>query len=115
MDTTGAARPEFTLRLRHRFTASREKVFAAWTRPEALKRWWCPAGWLPLAIEMDLKEGGHYVLSMQRESGAKVIAVRGTFITVKPAVQLVYTWRWDGAFETMPVTSVRSIFDRSTG
>jgi uncharacterized protein YndB with AHSA1/START domain len=30
------------LRLERRFAAPRERVFEAWTTPEALKQWWCP-------------------------------------------------------------------------
>jgi uncharacterized protein YndB with AHSA1/START domain len=106
MDYAVAARPEFTLRLRHWFEAPRERVFAAWTNPEALKRWWCPPGWHPLEIEVNLQEGGRYIFSMQRESGAQVITAHGTFLTVKAPSQLVYTWEWDGMFADMPVTNV---------
>jgi DNA-binding transcriptional ArsR family regulator len=48
MDNEVAAGTGTTLRLWHRFEAFPERVFAAWTRPEALKLWWCPAGWRPV-------------------------------------------------------------------
>jgi uncharacterized protein YndB with AHSA1/START domain len=101
-----AAGSEFTLRLRHRFETTRERVFAAWTNPEALKRWWCPPGWHPLGIEVNLREGGRYRFSMQRESGAQVITAHGVFLTVEAPSRLVYTWIWDGVFPDMPVTKV---------
>lgn len=106
MDHSIAARSEFNLRLLHRFEAPRERVFASWTSPEALKRWWCPPGWHPLEIEVDLKEGGRYSFSMQRESGAQIITAHGTFLTVQIPSQLVYTWIWDGVFQDMPITYV---------
>ena len=37
-------------RLQRRFAASREKVFRAWTDPEALIQWWCPEGWIPAEL-----------------------------------------------------------------
>jgi uncharacterized protein YndB with AHSA1/START domain len=115
MDDAVAARSEFTLRLRHRFEAPREKVFAAWTNPEALKRWWCPPGWHPLEIAVDLQEGGRYTFSMQRESGAQVITAHGTFLTIKVPSQLIYSWIWDGVFPDMPVTTVTVDFRNVNG
>lgn len=115
MDFAVAARPEITLRLRHRFDANREKVFAAWTKPETLKRWWCPAGWHPLEIRIDLREGGCYRFSMQRESGAQVITAYGIFQTVEVPSRLVYTWNWDGTFPDMPETRVRVEFHAIAG
>ena len=55
MDETGPKRASITLRLRRRFQAPRETVFTAWTKPEALKQWWCPQGWTPAEIEVDLQ------------------------------------------------------------
>lgn len=115
MDYAVAARQEFALRLHHRFEAPREKVFAAWTNPEALKRWWCPPGWVPLAIEVHLEEGGRYSFSMQRIGGTEVVTARGSFITVRIPSQLVYTWIWDGAFPDMPVTYVTIDFREVDG
>ena len=106
MDDIAAAGTGTTLRLRHRFAASPEKVFDAWTRPEALRRWWCPAGWLAGEITVDLRVGGTYRLTMRRESGAQILSVFGTFLEVRPAAKLVYTWMWDGAFPDMPETRV---------
>ena len=106
MDFAVAARSEFTLRLRHKFNASCEKVFAAWTKPEALKRWWSPPGWYPQEIQVDLREGGRYRFSMRREGGAQVITAYGIFLTIEAPSRLVYTWSWDGIFPDMPETRI---------
>lgn len=42
------------------FAASREQVFAAWTRPEHVKCWWDPAGEPLAACEIDLRPGGAF-------------------------------------------------------
>ena len=95
-----------TLRLRRRFTASREAIFRAWTNPEALRRWWCPAGWTPAEMEVDLRVGGFYRLGMRRSEGVPAICVRGRFVEVTAPEKLSYTWNWENAFEQMPETLV---------
>ena len=115
MDNAVAAETGTTLRLWHRFEATPERVFAAWTRPEALRLWWCPAGWRPVRIEVDLRQGGAYRLSMNREGGAQLVGVHGHFLEIEPTRRLVYTWRWDGAFPDMPETIVTVEFRAVTG
>ena len=40
------------------FDAPRELVFAAWTEPERLQRWWGPSGTTLVFNELDLRVGG---------------------------------------------------------
>jgi uncharacterized protein YndB with AHSA1/START domain len=115
MGVSVATKADTALRLWRRFEASPERVFAAWTTPEALKRWWCPAGWHPADMSIDLHVGGRYQFSMQRESGAQVITVRGQFLEVEPAGRLIYTWQWEGAFLGMPETQVTIDFRAVAG
>ena len=114
MDQTAAREARITgrsgtaLRFRRRIAASPERVFAAWTRPEALKLWWCPDGWLPDEIAVDLRVGGSYRIVMRRESGDRqdAVGVYGRFLEIVAGARLVYTWRWDGAFPDMPETRI---------
>ena len=95
-----------SIRLRRWFAAPREKVFRAWTNPEALKNWWCPMGWAPGEIEIDLRVAGTYRIGMRnRESGIPV-SVYGRFLEVQRPERLVYTWQWENAFQDMPETRV---------
>lgn len=106
-----------TLRLRRKFSKPPAKVFHAWTQPEALKRWWCPPGWQPRDITVDLRAGGSYRIGMHRTSDSKPVSIEGEFVEVAPPLKLVYTWRWLGAFEEMPETRVTVEFlavDRGT-
>ena len=104
-----------TLRLWRRFEAAPERVFAAWTRPEALRLWWCPAGWVPAEIEVDPRPGGLYRLAMNRENDTQVVAVHGRFLEIVPVRRLVYMWRWHGAFPDMLETIVTVEFRAVTG
>jgi len=106
MAATATATGHIVLRLERRFTAPRERVFDAWTNPEALKRWWCPAGWEPTRIEVDLRVNGAYFLGMRRIEDESTAAVYGQFLEVRRPERLHYTWRWQGALESMAETHV---------
>ena len=72
------------------FDFPREVVFAAWTEPERLKRWWGPGFFETVSAEIDLRPGGRYELLLEPGSMRLV----GEFREVTPPVRLVYTWRW---------------------
>jgi uncharacterized protein YndB with AHSA1/START domain len=92
--------------LRRRFRADPEHVFRAWTEPAALRRWWCPPGWVAAEIEIDLRIGGRYRIAMTRRGAGETVAVIGEFLEVAVPRRLVYTWRWEGAFPEMSETVV---------
>lgn len=86
---------EIALELQHRYAASREQVFEAWTNPEVLKRWWAAAPtWDTPLAEADPREGGSYRLSMRTDTG-EVHTVRGEYKEVSPPERLAYTWSWE--------------------
>jgi uncharacterized protein YndB with AHSA1/START domain len=111
MDDAVAARTGTTLRLWHKFEATPERVFAAWTRPDALRLWWCPVGWIPVEIEVDLRPDGPYRMAMSRRNDARLVTVHGRFLAIEPARRLVYTWSWDGAFPAIPESRVTVEFN----
>jgi uncharacterized protein YndB with AHSA1/START domain len=102
----GATPATLEIELQRRFRASPERVFRAWTRPSALREWWCPPGWIADDIELDVSVGGSYCIRMRRVGDSRRVAVRGRFLEVKPPERLVYTWCWEGAFADMPETLV---------
>jgi uncharacterized protein YndB with AHSA1/START domain len=54
------------------FDAPREDVWSAWTDPEQLAEWWGPGGFhTPIdSVDIDLRPGGHFHLSMiQTDNG----------------------------------------------
>ena len=110
MQQSIAGQSGLAFRLKKRFDAPREKVFGAWTQPEILKRWWCPAGWEAAEIEVDLRVGGAFRIGMRRRSGGLPVYVTGSFLTVHSPETLVYTWKWENAFENMPQTRVTVVF-----
>ena len=84
MQQSAVERTGIAFRLQRRFDRPRETVFRAWTDPEVLKYWWCPRGWIPAEIEVDLRVGGSYRIGMRRRSGGSAVYVRGSFLEISP-------------------------------
>ena len=78
------------VRLVEVFDAPRDRVFAAWTETERLKRWWGPGAYRTTYAAVDLRPGGRYELTL--EPGAMRLV--GEFREVVAPERLVYTWRW---------------------
>src|SRR5258705_7683305 len=69
------------------FSAPREQVFEAWTRPEHVTCWWDPMG-RPLAeCEIDLRAGGAFRF-VNQQSGAHQFA--GVYREIAPPDYLVF-------------------------
>ncbi|WAC65113.1 SRPBCC domain-containing protein [Agrococcus sp. SL85] len=68
--------------------AGREVVWAAWTDPAAIARWWWRA--IPgTSIAAEAREGGRY----RFDAGAG-FGVRGEYRALAPHERLVLTWQW---------------------
>ena len=81
------------LSLSRRFSAPPEKVWRAWTEPQALKRWFGPdAGKVALA-EVDVRVGGRFHVAFNTEDGDQH-DVSGVYREVEPNRKLVFTWAW---------------------
>ena len=71
------------------------EVFAAWTDPALLERWWTGVGgWVDAKADVDLRVGGRYHLSMRDDRGA-LHGVVGAYTEVVPAERLAFTWTWE--------------------
>ena len=59
------------VRITHVFDAPREAVFAAWTDPEQVARWWAPDGFeVPTdSVEIEPRVGGRFHLTMMASAG----------------------------------------------
>jgi uncharacterized protein YndB with AHSA1/START domain len=86
-----------SLTIKRKLKASAEKVFAAWTRPEALKLWFGPSDDYKLIVaETDVRVGGRYRLVVQKPQEEHRVA--GVYKEVVANRRLVFTWAW----ESMP-------------
>jgi uncharacterized protein YndB with AHSA1/START domain len=81
-----------TLIVRKTIRATVERLFAAWTTAEELKRWWGPQGVKCIEAEVDLRKGGRYRIGNQFPDG-KILWISGEFEVIEAPRKLVYTWR----------------------
>jgi len=91
MATTVDVKPSLTIK--RRYNAPPTQVFRAWTDPQKLGRWFCPAGCQPVLAETDARIGGHYRIVVRAPSGEEH-DVSGAFREVVPDRKLVFTWAW---------------------
>jgi uncharacterized protein YndB with AHSA1/START domain len=75
------------------FDAPARIVFAAWTTPALLKRWWCPKsfGVAFVSCEADVRTGGAYRFVFSHPSSDQPMAFFGRYIEVVPNARLVWT------------------------
>ena len=81
---------ERAIRMRRRFRAPRELVFAALTTPALLQRWHVEL----VSAELDLRVGGAWRIVTRRPDGRE-IGQRGTFRDIKPPSRMVQTEHWE--------------------
>lgn len=80
--------------IRREFNASRDLVFAAWTKPEHVRNWY-GCGEAGLAVcDIDLKVGGNYRYVMRMPDGSEH-GFGGTYREIDPPARLVYIERYE--------------------
>ena len=102
-NATSAPQPGVALEVRRRFAASRDRVFAAWTSADALKRWHAPDNAVELDAGVDFRVGGRYHVQMRGNDGSLHL-VAGEYREIQPPTRIVLTWRWHtipGATESL--------------
>ena len=74
--------------------APKERVFAACIEPEKLAEWWGPAGFTARGVDLDVRNGGRYRITMQPPEG-EPFHLRGEYSEVDPPRRLVYTFEYE--------------------
>jgi len=99
-----SARPSLTFK--RRLNASPAKVYAAWTDPEKIVRWFGRADLKPdtMRAVIDARVGGRYRINFDTES--EYYEVGGTYREVVPNERLVFSWAWHSTPERESVVTV---------
>jgi uncharacterized protein YndB with AHSA1/START domain len=97
------------------FDAPRERVWAAWTDPAQIARWWGKRGWStpPESVTMDLRPGGTFRLQSVNEADGREMPLDTTYTeVVEPerlsfgAATVTFTDLGDGRTEMVFRTTV---------
>ncbi|MBK6009137.1 SRPBCC domain-containing protein [Ramlibacter ginsenosidimutans] len=104
MDRPAAAQAQ--LRITRRYGVPAEKVWQAWTDPQALSAWFGPGEpHSVLVAELDVRPGGNYRIRFRTQDGGEH-EVGGTYEFVEVNARLVFSWAWHSTPERVSRVSV---------
>ena len=102
MSTQTATKPSLTIK--RRLNAPPAKVYAAWTDPQMIARWFGPAGVESVEAKTDLRIGGRYHIIMHVPGDRH--DVMGVYREMVPNEKLVFTWAWKSTPERESLVTV---------
>ena len=82
--------PKLDLVLERVIDVPRKLVWAAWTQPEHIVKWFTPAPWQTIHCELDLRPGGKFHFVMRSPEGQD-FPNTGCFLEVTPEERLIWT------------------------
>ncbi len=104
MSTGVSTRPSLTLS--RRLNATPEQVYAAWTEPKQLVRWFGPENINAIThAETDVRVGGRFRVIMEDDKG-EIHNVSGVYQEVIANTKLRFTWSWITTPERESVVTV---------
>ncbi|MFN7941630.1 MAG: SRPBCC family protein [Thermoanaerobaculia bacterium] len=91
--TTVERKSERELVITRTFDAPARIVFAAWTQPELIQRWWTPKSFEMsfVSCEVDARTGGKYRFVFRHPAFEQPMAFFGRYVEVTPHSRLVWT------------------------
>ncbi|MBV8394213.1 MAG: SRPBCC domain-containing protein, partial [Alphaproteobacteria bacterium] len=78
------------------FAQPRERVWRAWTRPEALLRWLGPVDWPAIEVTADVRVGGTWRACLRSTESGEILWQSGRYLEIVPTERLVFSFRWEG-------------------
>ncbi|MDO9501824.1 SRPBCC domain-containing protein [Falsiroseomonas sp.] len=95
-----------SLTLVRRIAAPPARVFAAWTQPEMMARWFGPHHTRVDHAEVDARIDGAFRIRMTEDNGDRH-EVGGRYLEIEPERLLVFTWAWASMPERESRVTVR--------
>ena len=87
------------VRIVRTYRVAPEKIWRAWTEPQALALWFAPGKNLDSTnADIDLRVGGRYRIAFQAPNG-ETHEASGIYEVVEPNKRLVFSWGWKGTPE----------------
>jgi uncharacterized protein YndB with AHSA1/START domain len=112
--TTATKSTDIRLQVTKFIRAKRERVFAAWTQPELMKKWHAPGNMTAANANSDPRPGGAYRVDIKAgadEGDCGDSIVTGRYTKVIPNELLVFTWQWEGSEspETLVTVALKDV------
>lgn len=108
----GAQSGELTLELKRVLAAAPAAVFAAFSEPSELAKWWGPEGFTIPRVEFQPRVGAPYRIEMRPPEGDSFDLI-GEFREVDPPGRLAFTFAWEDPdpddVETLAALSFRAL------
>jgi uncharacterized protein YndB with AHSA1/START domain len=94
------------LRLTRRYPVAPEKVWRAWTEPQALSAWFGPGESRSVThAEVDVRPGGAYTIGFRTQDGQHH-QVSGVYQEVVVNSKLSFTWAWQSTPERVSLVTI---------
>jgi uncharacterized protein YndB with AHSA1/START domain len=95
-----------SLSITRHYAVRPEKVWRAWTEPQALSRWFGPADTESVTrAELDVRVGGRYSIAFRTGDGEEH-RVSGVYQEVEPHHRLSFTWAWQSTPERVSQVTI---------
>ena len=82
--------PALDLELHRDIDVAAETLWACWTQPGLIERWFCPVPWRATDVEVDLRPGGRFNSVIRGPEGEEMPG-RGCYLEVVQHRRLVWT------------------------
>lgn len=100
--------------LRRDFDAPRQAVFAAWTTPDLLRRWFGPHGHTLVECDVDLRVGGRWRYALRGPDGTDMV-LRGVYREIDAPSRIVTTEMFGDGDDPDDPSIATATFDERDG
>jgi uncharacterized protein YndB with AHSA1/START domain len=107
--TDDSLNPELDLVFERVIDIRPELVWAAWTTPEYIKKWFTPAPWTTIDCEIDLKPGGIFRTVMRSPEGVEFPNV-GCYLELIENRKIAWTGAMDAGFRPRDTSNMPFVF-----
>ena len=95
-----------SLSITRHYAVAPEKVWRAWTEPQALSHWFGPGDTDSVTrAELDVRAGGSYLIAFRTTDGEEH-CVSGVYQVVEPPRRLSFSWAWQSTPERVSLVTI---------
>ena len=107
---------KFSLQIKRFIKAPRDRVYAAWTDPAQLKKWFGPENVQTRNLIADVRVGGQFRWDCTDPEG-KEVTISGEYRELQPGKKIVFTWKHEANEDWKNHRSLVTVelFDREGG